>query len=443
MALYVKPGASGTGASANSPAAWSNANVFGATSLWTPDNPLVLMQGDAGQAFEIAKTGTGGGALVQTIARAGTTGSASNRLKVYGANASGDPLPRGQHVEVRAVNTGSAYTTAESMFSLGKDVAGSTPISFTYWRGVFFNANNVSYNCWNNGNTLGNTTDATQAPSAFHVFEDCIGANAIHNGWSIFNGAAGSEAWLGMVMRRVEIYGCGFGASNGRAIIARGAYKGSWALIDCSIHDNNGGPRIAPTIPTEMPVLVLGCAIFNNGTDTEGCYFNNASVTFRRNTVYGNQRGGLNLQSPDPEMCDVSENIFAGNGLGAPNNMTGGGFIDQNIVEVPAAAQWYLRRNCFWDNWAKRTPDGVLVRCDVLAPGIDAGAAEGILVPFGEGEIVADPMFRSVADGAEDLRAMSRALREGGLPALAGFGASAIGSPAFPGRRPLRNRRVS
>lgn len=428
MPLYVKPGASGTGASAGSPASWSNANVFGATSLWTPDNPLVLMQGDSGQAFAIAKTGTGGGALVQTLARAGTTGSRTNRLPVYGANASGDPLPRGQHVEIKAVSTGGAYTTAESMFSLGKDVATSAPISYTRWRSIYFNANGVSYNCWNNGNTLANTTDATQAPSAFHEFEDCRLGNAVHNGWSGFNGTSGSEAWLGLVMRRCEIFGCGFGAANGRAMISRGTYAASWMLIDCSIHDNNGGPRLGGA--TEMPAIFEGCVFYNNGTDTEGAYLNNASVIVRRCVFHANKRGGLNLQQPDPDLCDISDNVFANNGLEAPNNTNGAGIVDQGMVALPAQDKHYCRRNVYWNNWAKRTPDGLLVPANFLVLGLDLGNDEANVAPFGEGEIIANPGFASVISGAEDLRSTVHALRAGGQSAITGFGGrNSIGIP--------------
>lgn len=431
MALYVKPGASGTGASAGDPAAWSNANVFGATSLWTPDNPLVLMQGNNGEAFEIAKTGTGGGALVQTLARAGATGSRSNRLHAYGANASGDPLPRGQHVEIRAVSTGGAYTTAESMFSLGKDTATSAPISYDRWRAIYFNANGVSYNAWNNGNTLGNTTDATQAPSAFHECEDCRFGNAIHNGWSGFAGASGSEAWAGTIMRRCEIFGCGFGAANGRAIISRGSYAASMILIDCSIHDNNGGPRLAGA--TEMPAIFIGCLFYNNGTDTEGAYLNNTSVTIRRCVFYGNKRGGLNLQQPDPDLCDVSDNIFANNGLEAPNNTNGAGVVDQGLSEILPQDKHYCRRNAYWNNWAKRTPDGLLVPANFLALGLDSGNDEANVTPFGEGEIIADPRFASVVSGAEDLRSMLNSVRTGGCVPLPGFGTqSSMGVPFVP-----------
>lgn len=435
MPLYTGPGASGTGAASNNKIAWGNANCVGATSLWTPDNALLVCQGASGESFDIAKTGTGGGALVQTLMRAGTTGSRTNRLKMIGCNASGDPLPRGQYAEFKAVTSGGAYTSTESMLSIGTDTASSAPISWALIRGIKFNANGVSYNAINNGGILTNGNVTAQQASANYVWIDCWFDGAIHNGVSAYGGTAGSEVQASHTFIRCRFTNNGNGAASGRALISRQSLPASWVLIDCVFDGNNGGPRTIGA--TEMPIVVRNCVFMNTGTDTPGLQLANSCVVVDRCTFFRNAIGALNLQQPDHEMCDITNNILAENGSATA---TYGAIYDQIYAD---AGRCGYANNCFWNNRYDGN-GGVEPAGSLNNIALDALTVKRVVVP-GSGHLYTDPLFVSTASGAEDLRALAQALRSGGAQVIGHkLGAAAsIGVPAFPGRRPLRNRRVS
>ena len=417
MALYVKPGASGTGASANDPISFGNANCVGASSLWTPTNPLVVMQGSSGESFEINKTGTGGGALVQTIIRAGTTGSRTERLRMFGANASGEPLARGQYAEFKAVTGGGAYTASESMLSIGTDTASSAPISHVLVRAIKFNGNQVSYNAINNGSILNNSNVTAQQASAFFVWEDCWFEGARHNGCSMYGGLAGSENQASHIFIRCRFTNCGNTDATGRAVMARQSLPASWVFIDCEFSGNAGGPRTVGA--TQMPMVMKSCVSHNNLLDTPGCQFVNGCVQIDGCTFYGNRLGGIAVSAIDHELSDITNNIIAGNG--GTTSVFGG--IFDGTYETGVTIRSAYSNNCFHNNvyGASLTPSNASLSFMTEHRVND--------VP-GTGHVYADPGFASTISGSEDLRSLVQALRTGGIANLPGLGGNrSIGTP--------------
>lgn len=138
-------------------------------------------------------------------------------------------------------------------------------------------------------------------------------------------------------------------------------------VIGCRIFNNGGGVSTTGSTDTEID----GCLIYNNtgpGIDADGSF--HARIT--NCVISGN--GGDGVSAAGVDRMSIRETIFSNNGGYAVN--TGAGL--QSNFEI-------FRNNCFYNN---------------ASGPVDINGGN----PFGEDNILADPLFVSTVDGSEDFR---------------------------------------
>lgn len=324
--------------------------------------------------YEVVVSGATGDQMTQLLVRTSTTGTAAAPILWQGCNAAG--VVDGTGPKVKAVGT---WSTAVSMFSVGTD-AGGNPLAHCVWMYWDWDANDLSYNAWNNGGLTG-TGAGTNFNAYPHMFYWCTFQKSKHNGFSGFGGASGSEAPFSFWFIGCRFYGCGV-VSGGRAAIARGSLQASWVMIGCVVEANQGGINV-PTA-TSLPFVAIGCVFRDNLTDAAGLNSGSTVLLVLGCTFDGGQNAGLYC-SPTPARSLVANNIFSNNGTV--------GVVDTVWANTSPVSPY---RNCCTSG-------------NTTAAFDESNSGSGTVTDLpGDGHITTAPAYQGMDDTVSDPRTVAR-----------------------------------
>ncbi|TXH17510.1 MAG: right-handed parallel beta-helix repeat-containing protein [Hyphomicrobiaceae bacterium] len=250
------------------------AYVFGSTSPVVAGDTIYWCAGAAGASYDIT---TASQQLVRSA-----TGTSNAHVTVIGCNSSG--VVNGAMPEVRATGT---WATTISMFIIGTD-AGANPLRYYDWLNVNWNANDLSYNVWNNSGTTG-TGAGTNTTAYYHTFNNCRFQKSKHNGFSAFSGGVGTEVDNSFVFTNCEISGCGI-VSSGAAAIGRGSNAATWVMDNCRITGNQTG--ISLLAASDKTFTASNCT-FSDSTNGQGLSSQQMKINAYGCTFSGNNGSGL------------------------------------------------------------------------------------------------------------------------------------------------------
>lgn len=288
-----------------------------------------------------------------------TTTQPSYAVPVYiaGYNMSGVQLTNGNFVKI---------TTSTNLATGLFNMAATASCKYLKFTNILFNGNGsggAAYAIYSSNYTVNQGM----------VFDNCRFTNCASYGLYVQTPVGIGAAWKFL---QCEIDNNGKGGGSG-GIAGWASTYGSFIMVGCKIHDNNGpGVQYGDTgyFFDNLIYKNLGDGITNTYVGS-----NNLTSVFENNVIFGNTGDGLDLYATTPYPISIVNNIFRSNGQYG---------IRTNSADVDYYLLCLVANNCSHNNTSGHID-------------INGGVFPGV------GNIYKNPLFVSETAGSEDFTLQS------------------------------------